>query len=484
MRLRAIPGCIVFLLMWLGVAAPLAVLLRPADGLCGGLDDIEFGSDVRLRWRWVDSGTPGPLRSTYGEFIQRGISLKHRFIFDIAYPLTGELRIGGRLRASNEPVLVLTTGPDYYSSEFGSAFIAYETPSLQTRFGYYETYYTPLTLMRWDLKDDAEGGGCPVCASTPGTAGAILGESLEILGPVLTFEGLSFKGSYGSMLGFDAFYARPRVAQQTDYGQMRQVNTYGGRVDLSRYLSHASGLFKVSLIAVRSEEDNGSVEVLEGPPGYPPEPFRYTVYGLALEAPLTRWLSVSGDLTATRAHMFENFSMVDRDGKGAVASLDIKTHDITFESAFIYLTPGWDSYFRALSYSPDRKGWRSRLVIDKKKWLVSVFARHLITVNTISAEDGDRVAYPTWSIQGSYRPRTGVVVSGSVVYTGAGVEKGTFDFEETSRLYTYVIALIADVARGTTLTLENRYLNNRDYENKAYNYNADMLTLYLRAEIW
>jgi hypothetical protein len=466
------------------VTCLLITALIPAMGSCAGLEDIEFSSDIRLRWRWVDSGSPGPLRSTYGEFIQRGISLKHRFVFDLAYPLTGDLRVGGRVRVSNEPELVLTTGPQYYSSEFGSAYIAYETPSLRSRFGFYETHYTPLTLMRWDLKDDAEGGGCPVCPSTPATAGSILGESLEILGPVLTFEGLQFQGSYGSALGLDVFYARPRVSQMSDYGLLRQVNTFGGRVDLSSYLSHSSSLFSVGLIGIRSEEDEGSVESVGGPPGYPPEPFKNTVYGLTLEAPIFWWLDVTGDATITSARRFEVPNMVDKEGKGAIASLNIKTDEIRWENSYIYLTPGWESYFRALSYSPDRKGWRSRFVVDRGTWLVAVFARSLISVNRISEDDGDRHAYPTWSVQGSYKPRPRITVSGSVVYTGTGVHRGTFDFEEMSRLYTYVIALIADIARGTELTLENRYLHSRNYEVPEFSYQANMLTLYLRAEIW
>ena len=473
-----------YVILALFVLGPLTTALSPAAGHCGALDDIEFSSDIRLRWRWVDSGTPGPLRSTYGEFIQRGLSLKHRFVFDVAYPLTSELRVGGRIRVSNEPELVLTTGPDYYSSEFGSAFIAYETPSLRSRFGFYETFYTPLTLMRWDLKDDAEGGGCPVCSSAPGTAGAILGESLEILGPVLTFEGIQFQASHGSVLGLDAFYARPRVSQESDLGLLRQVNTFGARLDVSTYLSHASDLLTAGLIAVRSEEDEGSVESLEGPPGYPPEPFKNTVYGLTFKAPLLWWLALTGDVTFTKARKWDIFNAVDKRGKGAVVSLDLRTSDIRFENAYVYLTPDWESYFRALSYSPDRKGWRSRLVVEKKTWLVSVFARNLISVNRISDINTNRFAFPTWSVQGSYKPRPEVVISGSVVYTGTGVHEGAFDFAETSRLYSYVVAIIADIARGTKLTIENRYLNNRDYEVPEFNYNANMLTVYLRAEIW
>lgn len=478
------PGSTVRIISLIALTAALAASLFAGKASASAIEEIEFSSDIRLRWRWVDSGTPGPLRSTYGELIQRGISLQHRFVFDLAYPVTQEVRIGGRVRVSNEPEDVLTTGPDYYSSEFGTAFIAYETPSFRSRFGFYETNYTPLTLMRWDLKDDAEGGGCPVCSSTPGTAGAILGESLEILGPVLTFEGVHFQASQGSALGLDAFYARPRVAGGDEYTLTRQVNTYGARLDLSHYLSHASGLFKGSLIAVRSEEDEGSVETLEATPAYPPTPFNNTVYGVSLEVPMLRWLSLGGEATLTTARTWEGARELDKDGLGAIASLDVSTHDIRFENAFIYLTPDWESYFRALSYSPDRKGWRSRLVIEKETWLVSVFVRSLLTVNRTSCCGPGRQAYSTCSVQGSYKPRSEVLVSGSVVYTGTGFHESGFDYHEESRLYTYVFAVVADIARGVKVTLEDRYLNNRDYSVAAYNYDANMVSLYVQAEIW
>ena len=473
-----------------GFALILLALLFPAAGKCSGLDDIEFSSDIRLRWRWVDSGSPGPLRSTYGEAIQRGISLKHRFIFELEYPLSAELRIGGLVRASNEPQLVLRAGPEYYSSEFGSAFISYDTPWLTSRFGYFETYCTPLTLMRWDLKDDAEGGGCQVCGVSVGTAGAILGESLEMLGPVLTFEGIKAAAFGGDLLGLDVFYARPRVAYENEFGSMsRQLNTFGARLDLSTYISRASDLMKVGLIAMTTKEDDGSVESLEGPPAYPPKPFTYSIYGLSLQAPILRWLSLTGEANMTRASEWELVDpkdmdgvLVDRDGKGALGSLDVKAGAVNFETAYIYLTPDWKSFFRALSYSPDRKGPRFRLTVERGTWLFSVFARDLVTVNRIS--ETEREAYRTWSLQASYKPRTGMSFSGSVVYTGLGSKDGAFDYTESGRLYSYVFSAVIEIARDTRLIIEDRYLHNRDYRVPEFNYEANMLSLFLKAAIW
>jgi hypothetical protein len=87
-------------------------------------------------------------------------------------------------------------------------------------------------------------------------------------------------------------------------------------------------------------------------------------------------------------------------------------------------------------------------------------------------------------MQASYKPRSEVLVSGSVVYTGTGIHESGFDYYEESRLYSYVFAVIADIARGVKLTIEDRYLNNRDYTVPDYNYDANMITLYVRAEIW
>jgi hypothetical protein len=122
--------------------------------------------------------------------------------------------------------------------------------------------------------------------------------------------------------------------------------------------------------------------------------------------------------------------------------------------------------------------------MQKRTWLVSLFVRNLMSVNRISDTNTNRFAYPTWSVQGSYQPRPELLISGSVVYTGIGIHEGAFDYSEESRLYSYVLAIIADIARGVKLTIENRYLNNRDYLVPEFNYDANMLTIYLRAEIW
>jgi len=136
----------------LGLAL-LAGLLLQAAALCS-IDDLDFSGDVRIRLRYVDSAKPSPVRGTYGELLTRGFSYQNRFVLEVAYPVTGKISVGGKLRVSNEGEIVLRTGPEYLSSEFGSVFAAYETPALRSRFGYYDIHYSPLTLMRWDLRDD------------------------------------------------------------------------------------------------------------------------------------------------------------------------------------------------------------------------------------------------------------------------------------------------------------------------------------------
>jgi hypothetical protein len=155
-------------------------------------EGLELSGEVKLRLRLVDSYMESPVFGTYGEILNRGFSQRHRFIFEVTYPVATSITVGGKIRVSNEDEDILRSGPEYLSSKFGSAFVAYDTPTAQGRFGYYDVHYTPLSLMRWDVRDDPEGGGggCAVCPGTPGVAGTILGESLEELGPALTFEGL------------------------------------------------------------------------------------------------------------------------------------------------------------------------------------------------------------------------------------------------------------------------------------------------------
>jgi len=115
--------------------------------------------------------------------------------------------------------------------------------------------------MRWDLSDDPEGGGggCTVCPGSPGVAGTIVGESLEELGPTLTFEGVWAEATPWEVLGGSGFYTKSDIAAAAgEVIETTPVMTYGGKFDLKHYLTRVSSLIEASALVVRSEEDTES----------------------------------------------------------------------------------------------------------------------------------------------------------------------------------------------------------------------------------
>jgi hypothetical protein len=435
---------------------------------------LEFSGDVRVRLRYNDSPDSGSLAGTYGEALRKGFSFTDRFVLEIAYPLTPEIRIGGMVRVSNEGDSVLLAGPEYLSSKMGSAFLAYETPSVRARLGYYETSYTPLTLMRWDTGDDPEGGGATCgCGGVPSVAGVILGETLEELGPTLTFEGARASFNPGERFGLDAFLARPRPAG-TDY----QLVTYGARASATRYSGRSSSFFDLGLIAVRSDEDGGSL----GGSARPADgPVANTVLGATWKAPVTKFLSFNGEWTLTRTSGFP-----ERKGKGGILSVGFSpSRVLAVTASYIYLSPNWDSYFRALSYGPDREGPRVAAEFTSGRIRLIAFAKYLRTVDPLSDGDADRGLHSSASLRGYISVNSALDLGLGAILSGYGQGEG-WEIDVADKRLTLAGSLVYEIAAHSTLTLEERLIINRVEEATltSRDYDLSMLSLYVRSAIW
>lgn len=467
--------------LWLvaGIAVLSALLLPPVSYSMP--EDLELSGDIRLRLRLVDSAREGAVFGTYGETLNRGFAQTHRFLLEAYYPVASSITVGGRVRVSNEDDDILRSGPEYLSSKFGSAFISYETSSFRGRFGFYDINYTPLSLMRWDVRDDPEGGGggCATCPGTPGVAGTILGESLEELGPVLTFEGLKADLSPWDALGCDAFFARSTVL-----GETYDVLTYGGRVKLTRFIQSSSDLFDVSLIAVRSEEDKRSKEqeLISKP-----KPFRNTVVGMAWNVPVFRWLGLEGEWTYSESRD-QTDRRPDIAGNGTIASLNLRLPGgLRAEASYIYLSPNWDSYFRALSYSYNRRGPRLRLEYERGRLLVALFGKYLTTIDPVtlpSQLDKPRatVAYPTLSARGYLTALPGLNLGLAAIMSGEGPEEDGLTLDTEDMRTTLLGTVTYEFGRGSSLTLEERYVRHSFAHSD--DYDVSMLSLYVQAAIW
>ena len=482
------------------VLGSLALCLSALAADAGAIDEkLDLTGDVRLRLRHIDSPDTGALAGTYGEALTEGLSLRHRFVLEAAYALTKTVTAGGMLRASNEGEAVLEAGPEYLSSEFGSAFIAYETPTLRSRLGYYTIAYSPLTLMRWDTTDDPEGGGGGCGCGGGAAAGAILGETLEELGPNLTFEGGRASLSPGGDLGFDAFIARPREAG-TDY----QLVTYGGRASYVRYVADSKSFLDIGLLAVRSEEDKHSLP--EGTVAGIAT--ANTVYGATWKLPIPAPMPISfeGEWTSTRSS-----GLWDEDGFGIIASLKSQPRPaIKTEASYIYLSENWDSYFRALSYNPDRKGFRLGLEYQQAGTTVALFARVLKTTDSFhpsgyaaaipgeagtagpaaaaasASSSGSETAYQTFSTRGHFRISPAQTIGLAGIYAAEGDDDDSFIPSADTRRTTAIASLVYEFAKDASLTLEERYIWNRVEHATVseHDYDVSMISLYVRAGLW
>lgn len=458
---------------WLAaLALALVAVLAWAAGTSALDHKLDITGDVRIRLRHVDSPSPDTvgLTGTYGEMVKRGFSLKHRLVLEVAYPLTEQVRAGGMLRVSNEGSEVLQDGPEYLSSQFGSAFIAYESPILRTRLGYYTTAYTPLTLMRWDTKDDPEGGSGCGCSGGGGGAGAILSETLEELGPNLTFEGARFSLTPKGDLGLDGFLARPREA-----GASYQLITYGGRAGYTAYLKSKAAFLDLGLAAIRSEEDEHSVTSTAGLG----RPFKKTVYGVSWKAPLARMASLDGEWTLTSSS-----GDATKRGRGGIVALNLTPMAaVKFEAAYLYLSPNWDSYFHALSYNPDRQGMRLRLEVERGPVLVAAFARYLKTIKEAAQPD---TAFPTLSLRSRVKLNPALNCALGAIYSGSGKAGDGISFGASTKKVTAFGTLTFALAKDSALTLEERYIWNRVDHPTELERDSEfsMLSLYVKAAIW
>ncbi len=461
----------------------LLVLVSVLGTFCSAdTEDLEITGDVRLRLRYVDSGSTDSLTATYGEFVERGFSQRHRFILEVAYPLASSIRVGGLIRVSSEDKEVLESGPEYLSSEFGSAFIAYESPTLTSRFGYYPVSYGALSLMRWDLNDDPEGGGggCAVCGG-PGVAGAILGETLEELGPDLTFEGLKADFSPRESFTMNAFFARPTVL-----GETYPVVTFGGRASLKRYLKRTGSFLDIAALAVRSEDDRKSLEDVE-PTG---TIYNNTVYGVTWTVPILRMLAFEGEWTVTESEGDDLGSGLakpwEQKGRGGILSLSAGIgKEISLNASYVYLSPNWDSFFRALSYNANREGLRLRAEFNQRDLLIAVFAKYLRTVDPIAVagyRTDQTVVYPTLSARGYLRVTPDLNIGVATIYSGEGVEEDGVTLDVQGKRITYLGTVTFEFTKDSSITLEERYVQTRS-ETEA-EYDVSMLSLYLRAAIW
>lgn len=336
------------------------------------LGGASFRGWMRIRFLNIDSRGEDAA-GLYGEPVSPGNRVDSRIEIEGSKRVANGLRAGGLLRIGNEGERVIESGPKYLGSQWGSAFAEIEAGDLTFRLGYYSIHMTPLTLMRWDWDDNPRIGGDAGCGCGA-AAGAFLVESLDDLAPELTFEGAFAR--YAVPGGeIRAFYALPRRARETSRGAWimgaeerarYSLELYGFEWRWQRTSPRAGGSWQLGARYVGSREDRHSVAFAElGYAAY--DPWRESgVATVSVEASLARfararaegvvWNRVTeygrgaaGDTVASRADGRAGIVGVAFEGpRGSALAVD-----------YLLLDPDFYSPFAALSYEPDREGYRA-----------------------------------------------------------------------------------------------------------------------------
>lgn len=363
------------------------------------LHGLVFHGEQRVRFLGIDArgaGAAGP----YGETVQPGNHLLYRFELEMSRRITRHLRIGGLLRISNEGKDVLESGPQYLGSEWGSAFAEVTAGRFQLRIGYYDIYMTPLTLMRWDWNDNPRIGGDAGCGCGA-AAGILLVESLEELNPELTFEGGTVAYRI-SGLEARAFYAIPRRASKTSYQEVRSTGAdradysleiYGFESLWGRYDARTGSSYQIGVRLTGSMENRRSVDFAAL--GYPgPDPwYDSMVISADWAIPVVRHIGIEGEWliwNRARGHgLIGHDDPLTTEGKGGVAGVVFeKEPGWSVRCDYIRLDDGFYSPFAALSYEPNREGFRlsADVPLAGEALVASVFYKRLREMNTIDPE--------------------------------------------------------------------------------------------------
>ena len=331
------------------------VLIEELDELREAVNSasrLRFTGESRVRLRDVSSTGVQPV-GPYGEALPVGRTHNHRALVEMEADLAPGVVAGVMLRLSDEGDAAFDAGPERLAHERGSTSVRYERGMLNAVFGYYRLHLTPLLLMRWDLEDIPRGGGESACAC-PGSGGAFTAESLEVMGPDLTLEGLQLEGGLGDHVQARAFFARPRVAAE---GKSFARHTHGALIKAFSYHRPSASFRSAGVAALQHQDDDRSVE---NALAVPYRPWRNRLLAGFVELPAGRHLRFEAEaaLSVTDANLLSSMDEEER-GHGVLAAVKLDyPRQVHSQAAYLRLSPHFTSLYNAVSYLPNRQGFR------------------------------------------------------------------------------------------------------------------------------
>lgn len=402
---------------------------------------IHLSGRGRMRWMQVDTTGTGAVGAN-GEPLEPGASLRHRVELELAYQISPSLVAGGLVRISNEGEAVLRSGPDYFSHESGSFFFRHTAggrlPGLglvrsTLTGGFYRVSLTPLTLMRWDQDDTPISGGqraqgCGVCGGDAGMAGFIRSESLEELGPDLTFEGARWALTLWDRADFLALYARPQTPHTRDPAKCDQFDEedtyylqqlYGGRLGTQFSLPWTVSPLEISAVALLVDEDEDQPRC-DGT-FMQATPMRDRVLSGQLRVPMPGDVTFEGEYARSHwwpdkdedcgddcyadgeALRIEATHEVRAPEDGRVLGVATKGLRGKVDLAYQRIEGGFYSPYNALSYESNLEGVRGAARVDWGPVGVGFFYKRMEAIREIGGpayapeQDGTKVTASVWA---------------------------------------------------------------------------------------
>jgi hypothetical protein len=303
----------------------------------------------------------------FGETLEPGTLFLHRWDVRAALRLAPGLLLAPWLRVSNEPEEVLTDGAEQLSNAHGSLTLTADRGRLSAKLGAFPLRLAPLLLQRWDSEDVPPLGGVSSCGCGAGASG-LSQRSLEVLGPTYTFEGASIAMThrFGKVQGWVAIPDREKEVTTSDpiseWDQARYRRSIeGAAVDLGRTatLDPVHGL--PSPLGLRGgillQDDDRRTLSRDPTVVMPEERDERGLFALVRIAP---WAALATDAE------YVDWKLEGRGEKTTASGLRIGLHEETTVGRarlwghlqYFRTDPGFDPFYMALSYDPNREGWR------------------------------------------------------------------------------------------------------------------------------
>ncbi len=344
------------------------------------LADVSFGGEGKIRFRYITADT-ADIYGSYGEALKQGMSLRARLDLYLSWPIIDNVTADAGLRISNEGTSPIQPAPDYISGKvsYGWWQVDYSRGALDAVIGTYDASFTPLTLMRWDTRDNpmaASGCACQV------SVGGISGESLEEPQEDYQFEGARIKAE-ASLGDLTVLFARPETPVES-LSYLKYAA--GGRGRLVLPFFGRSAPVVLGATALRVKDDPSSVSYS------PLAPLQSDVIGVDLKVPVIAGFLLAGEgAWSVRDDNIQSDLNDIRRGYGLIAGVQYQRQDrIDGDISVLQLDPWFSPLYKALSYAKNRRGIKGSFVYRDLE-----IARRPVTVS-LYAKDWREIK-PTWN---------------------------------------------------------------------------------------